>query len=70
MKLSKDGGTRLVYNDGLTLAGLPEAAHRYRLGNHLRPSRPVQGRCIVFGGRVPATAFPLRPFSNATLPEH
>jgi predicted helicase len=29
----RDGGTRLVYNDWLTLSGIPEAAHRYRLGN-------------------------------------
>ncbi|HVS51778.1 MAG TPA: type ISP restriction/modification enzyme [Opitutaceae bacterium] len=32
MKLSKDK-TALVYNDWLTLAGIPAAAHDYRLGN-------------------------------------
>lgn len=32
MKLSKDK-TELVYNDWLTLAGIPAAAHAYRLGN-------------------------------------
>ncbi|MBI2815184.1 MAG: N-6 DNA methylase [Opitutae bacterium] len=32
MKLSKDK-TKLVYNDWLTLTGIPAAAHTYRLGN-------------------------------------
>ena len=32
MKLDEDAGT-LQLNDALTLAGVPEAAHRYRLGN-------------------------------------
>jgi predicted helicase len=32
MKLSKDK-TELAYNDWLTLTGIPDAAHRYRLGN-------------------------------------
>lgn len=32
MKLSKDK-SELAYNDWLTLAGIPEAAHTYRLGN-------------------------------------
>ncbi len=32
MRLSKDG-TRLRYNDFLTLAGIPAEAHQYRLGN-------------------------------------
>jgi predicted helicase len=32
MKLSKDK-TALIYNDWLTLEGIPEAAHSYRLGN-------------------------------------
>ncbi len=32
MKLSKDK-TALIYNDWLTLEGIPAAAHRYRLGN-------------------------------------
>jgi predicted helicase len=32
MRLTKDK-TALVYNDFLTLAGIPEAAYTYRLGN-------------------------------------
>ncbi|MBI2515605.1 MAG: N-6 DNA methylase [Opitutae bacterium] len=32
MKLSKDK-TELIYNDWLTLTGIPDAAHTYRLGN-------------------------------------
>ena len=32
MRLSKDK-TAIVYNDFLTLAGMPEAAFAYRLGN-------------------------------------
>jgi predicted helicase len=45
MKLSKDK-TSLIYNDWLTLSGIPDAAHEYRLGNRSALEWVIDQYCV------------------------